>query len=71
MKQKWLYLSYVGLDGKFLGCAYVPSDGKAPFGVHGLPEAPIGEIAIIVIPDKLSGNVPIDHKYHDVLLSKE
>ncbi len=38
------------------------------FFINGLPDVPIGEICILVITD---GQQPKDHKYHNVLLSRE
>jgi hypothetical protein len=74
-RQKWLYLSFVDLEGSFLGAAYVQSSPSPLAGttwsVNGLPREAIGQIAVLEIPAKAEKHVPRDHKYHDRLLSKE
>jgi hypothetical protein len=76
-EHKWLYLSFVGEDGQFLGAAYIQShsdDGPlvgTTWQLDGVPQERISQIAIMEVPADKEQFIPASHKYHNVLLSKE
>jgi hypothetical protein len=71
VKTKWLYLSFVDKEGKFVGAAYVQSGDSPLIGTTWSLDVPEGQIAIMEIPEDKEQHIPKDHKYHARILTKE